>query len=236
MQQFVIGSMRVSTGVPGFDELTNGGLIQDRLYVISGPPGSGKTTFCSHFATQGVGLGEKTLFVTLHETQEELTDDMGNYSFGFERTLDSSNFRFLNLHSEIDDQTLIEFGRGGGVTQRLTSLIDSNNIDRVIIDSMILLDYFFSDASEEVTGFLTELKQTDATVLLISEMTDPSSYSDEHYLSHGVIFLHNFLEGGKMKRGIQVIKMRGTDIDTDIRKVSFSEDGLQVHPEQKVES
>lgn len=231
-----MGSMRVSTGVPGFEELTNGGLIRDRLYIISGPPGSGKTTFCSHFATQGVGVGEKTLFVTLHETQKELKDDMSKYSFGFERASESGNFRFLNLHADVDDQALLEFGRSGGVTERLTSLIQSNDIDRVVIDSMILLDYFFSDASEEITGFLTKLKETDATVLLISEMTDPSSYSDEHYLSHGVIFMHNFLEGGKMKRGIQVIKMRGTDIDTDIRKISFSKDGLKIHPEQKVQS
>jgi KaiC/GvpD/RAD55 family RecA-like ATPase len=227
--------MRVSTGVPGFKKLTNGGLIRDRLYILSGPPGSGKTTFCSHFATQGVGVGEKTLFVTLHETQEDLTEDMSNFSFGFNETSESSNFRFLNLHTEVDDHALLEFGRSGGVTERLTSLIESNDVERVVIDSMMLLDYFFSDASEEITGFLTKLKETDTTVLLVSEMTDPSSYSDEHYLSHGVIFLHNFLEGGEMKRGIQVIKMRGTDIDTDIREVSFSKDGLQVHPEQKVE-
>lgn len=228
--------MRISTGVQGFDELVEGGLIEDRLYVISGPPGSGKTTFCSHFVTQGVGVGDKTLYVTMHETQEELTGDMQNYNFGFEQTLNSNNFRFLNLLEELDDHALLQFGsEGGGVTSRLISLIESNDIERVVIDSMILLDHFFSDADEEITDFLTKLKRTDATILLISEMTDPSSYSDEHYLSHGVIFFHNFLEGGEMTRGIQAIKMRGTDIDTNIRKISFSKEGLRVHPGDKVE-
>jgi KaiC/GvpD/RAD55 family RecA-like ATPase len=67
-------------------------------------------------------------------------------------------------------------------------------------------------------------------------MTDPSSYSDEHYLAHGVIFFHNFLDSGGMTRGIQVIKMRGTAIDTDIRDLSFSDQGLRVRPEQQVEA
>jgi len=67
-------------------------------------------------------------------------------------------------------------------------------------------------------------------------MTDPTSYSDEHYLAHGVIFFHNFLDGGSMTRGLQVIKMRGTAIDCDIRKISFSNTGLRVHPSEKVES
>jgi len=67
-------------------------------------------------------------------------------------------------------------------------------------------------------------------------MTDPSSYSDEHYLAHGVIFFHNFLDGGSMTRGVQVIKMRGTAIDCDIRRISFNDHGLQVHADEKVDS
>jgi KaiC/GvpD/RAD55 family RecA-like ATPase len=71
--------------------------------------------------------------------------------------------------------------------------------------------------------------------LLISEMTDPTAYSDEHYLAHGVIFFHNYLESGGMTRGIQVIKMRGTAIDCDIRHISFSDRGLTVDPDTKLQ-
>jgi len=99
----------------------------------------------------------------------------------------------------------------------------------------MLLQHFFSDMSDEITGFISALKQTDATILLISEMTDPTSYSDEHYLAHGVIFFHNFLDSGGMTRGVQVIKMRGTAIDSEIRELSFSDQGLRVHPDRKVQ-
>jgi len=228
--------MRVSTGVPGFDELVDGGLLDGRLYVVSGPPGSGKTTFCSQFITQGAKDGDTCLYVTMHETESELLEDMSGYDFGFERAMGSDAVEFLNLVTDHGKQTITKFGSEGGLTGRLVGFIEENRIDRAVIDSTMLLQHFFSDRSDEITGFLSALKQTDATILLISEMTDPTSYADEHYLAHGVVFFHNFLDGDGMQRGLQLIKMRGTPIDCDIRELSFSGRGLRVHGTEKVQA
>jgi KaiC/GvpD/RAD55 family RecA-like ATPase len=227
--------MRLSSGVPGFDALVDGGLPRDRLYVVSGPPGSGKTTFCSQFVTQGAKEGDDCLYVTMHETEAELREDMSGYEFGFDRALQSDAVEFLNLVTDAGKRTLTQFGTDGGLTNRLEAFVESNGVDRVVVDSTMLLQHFLSDVTDEITGFLSALKQTDATVLLISEMTDPTSYSDEHYLAHGVVFFHNFLDSGGMTRGIQVIKMRGTAIDCDIREISFSDSGLYVHTDTKVQ-
>ncbi|AEM55814.1 KaiA binding protein [Haloarcula hispanica ATCC 33960] len=204
--------------------------------MVSGPPGSGKTTFCSQFITQGVKEGETCLYVTMHETKTELMQDMAGYEFGFDRAMQSDAIQFLNLVTESGKRTITQFGSEGGLTNRLVAYIRQNDIQRVVIDSTMLLQHFMNDVEDEITGFLSALKQTDATTLLISEMTDPSSYSDEHYLAHGVVFFHNFLENGSMTRGVQVIKMRGTAIDCDIREISFSDAGLQVHADRKVET
>ena len=228
--------MRVSSGVQGFDELVEGGLLQDRLYVVSGPPGSGKTTFCAQFITQGAKRGDDCLYVTMHETQSELVQDMAGYEFGFDRAMQSDAIQFLNLVTESGKRTISQFGTESGLTNRLVAFIDQNGVDRVVIDSTMLLQHFMQDVSAEITGFLSALKQTDATILLISEMTDPSSYSDEHYLAHGVVFFHNFLDRGSMTRGMQVIKMRGTAIDCDIRKIAFSDQGLRVFPDETLET
>jgi len=227
--------MRVSSGVPGFDELVEGGLLKDRLYVVSGPPGSGKTTFSSQFITQGAKSGEDCLYVTMHETKEELMQDMAGYEFGFDQVMASGKIQFLNLMTDSGKRTISQFGTEGGLTNRIVAFLEQQGIDRAVIDSTMLLQHFFENMSDEITGFLSALKQTDTTVVLISEMTDPSSYSDEHYLAHGVIFFHNYLESGGMTRGVQVIKMRGTAIDCDIRAIDFSDRGLRVHPDRKVE-
>ena len=60
---------RLKTGIPGFDEIINGGLLSDRLYLLDGSPGAGKTTFALQYLLEGVRLGERCLYVTLSETK-----------------------------------------------------------------------------------------------------------------------------------------------------------------------
>jgi KaiC/GvpD/RAD55 family RecA-like ATPase len=232
--------MRIRSGVSGFDDLVEGGFLPGRLYVLSGPPGSGKTTFTAQYIAEGLRNGETCMYITMHETREELVSDMASFQFGFEQLTSSDNFRFINLVSSRGKHVLSKFSNGSGssvqgLTDKIVAFVNSRQVDRLVIDSTMLLQLFFADGSEEMTNFLTALRGGDATTLLISEMTDPSSYSDEHYLAHGVVFFHNYLEATGMTRGIQVIKMRGTDINCDIKSLRFTDGGLVVDPSEKVE-
>ncbi|WP_435146705.1 RAD55 family ATPase [Halobaculum sp. P14] len=223
--------MRVSSGVDGFDRLVDGGLPGGRLYVICGPPGSGKTTFSAQFVADGATDGERCLFISMHESRDDLEQDMAGYDFGFAEVLDSGNVTFLDAFSS-DGKRF--FGMPGerrdlnSISNRITSFVESRDVDRVVIDSTMLLRYYLDDTDDTVMRFLSSLKRTDATTYLISEMTDPSAYADEHYLAHGVIFFHNYMEDDGMRRGVQVVKMRGTDVDTDIHDLRFTDAGLAV--------
>lgn len=227
---------RTPTGAPGMDELLSGGLPAERLHVVSGPPGSGKTTFSAQFVTEGARRGEEVVYVTMHETRSELIADMSGFDFGFERAIRSSNTRFLDLTAESARQSLTGYGSAGGLRNRLPAMLESVDADRAVIDSTMLLDHFVDDPAEELTEFVTRLKGTDTTTLLVSEMTDPSAYADEHYLAHGVVFFHNFLEGGGMTRAVQLIKMRGTPIEGDLRPLEFTDRGLQIYPDRTLEN
>ena len=223
--------MRVSSGVSGLDPLIGGGLPAGRLYVVSGPPGSGKTTISTQFLVDGARQGDNCLFVSMHESRADIVEDMSSYEFGFDRAIETDRLTFVDVFSSEGKRLFRPPGKhrdASSLVNRLTGFVDSNGIDRVVVDSTMLLDHFLSDAESDTIQFLTSLKRTDATVLLISEMTDPTAYADEHYLAHGVVFLHNFLEEGGMQRGVQVLKMRGTPIDTDIHDLSFDDEGVSV--------
>src|SRR5690349_12982136 len=66
------GAERVSTGVTGLDDVLHGGLTRDRLYLMEGMPGSGKTTLAFQFLLDGAKHGEPVLYLTLSETEEEI--------------------------------------------------------------------------------------------------------------------------------------------------------------------
>ena len=233
---------RTATGIPGFDRLVEGGLYEGRLYVVSGPPGSGKTTFSTQFLVRGALDGETSFFLSMHETKDELVNDMSRFDFGLDRAGQRGRIEFLNVFSRDADRILKGPADTGSqwnpdaLAKRIIGFADSKDVDRVVIDSMMLLDHFFSNGSEDITRFLTRLKRANATVVLISEMTDPTAYAKEHFLAHGVIFFHNYLGTGGMRRGIQLIKMRGTAIDCDIRALEFTPEGLVVDPETKLEA
>lgn len=233
--------MRVPTGVPGFDELVDGGLPARQLYVLSGPPGSGKTTFSAHFVRQGALDDEKCLYLTMHETESELVDAMAGYDFSFDQAVATGQIKFLNVPSERSEDLLASGSAGSfrsgvqSMSTRLVNFVEKHSIDRLVVDSAMMLRYFYSDEENAFLQFVSALKRADATSLLVSEMTDPTSYSDEHYLAYGVIFLHNYMDGDGMRRGLQTLKMRGTDIDSDIREVEFTRRGLTVRPDRKVE-
>lgn len=232
--------MRVGTGVAGFDRLIEGGLPAGQLYVVSGPPGAGKTTFTGQFIAEGVRNGEECLYLTMHETRADLLSSLGSFEFGFEQLASREEFQFINITTEKGKRMLRQLSGSGGrsnagqLTQKIAAYADAQNVDRLVVDSTMMLKLLFEDGDSETARFVSTLREADATTLLVSEMTDPTSYADEHYLAHGVIFFHNFLDDDGMTRGVQVVKMRGTNIDCDIRAIQFTDRGLVVAPGEKV--
>src|SRR5262245_19864248 len=75
---------RISTGVAGLDDVLTGGLTPNRLYLVEGMPGSGKTKLAFQFLLEGVRRGEPVLYLSLSETQEEIRDVASSHGWSLD--------------------------------------------------------------------------------------------------------------------------------------------------------
>jgi circadian clock protein KaiC len=116
---------RSQTGIPGLDDILNGGFIPHRLYLVDGNPGSGKTTLALQYLMQGVASGEKCLYITLSETREELV--AGALSHGW--SLDG--IEIVEIIAEEKD-----LDRDSQVTMYSPSEIELNDTTKKILEAV----------------------------------------------------------------------------------------------------
>ncbi|OFV68627.1 MAG: RecA-superfamily ATPase [Candidatus Syntrophoarchaeum caldarius] len=241
-----ISVAREPTGIKGFDEIIEGGLLAGRVYVTSGPPGSGKTTFSTQFLAQGAMNGSYGAYITLNETVDSIVADMSNYAFNLPKLIELKKLHFVDLGpsamygaQEQFDYPMQDYGSPDNIPspryifEKIREYVTDHGITRVVIDSISAIRFLHDDyATEEksISRFIRNLKSLGCTTIILSEMTDPSTYTIEHFAADGVIFMHNFFDPAKnrMTRGIQVIKMRGTKHDCNIHKAKFTSNGLMV--------
>jgi circadian clock protein KaiC len=223
--------IRRSTGVVGLDEVLHGGLLPGRTYLVRGGPGTGKTMLGLHFLTAGARLGERTLFITVEESTEQIRKDAGVLGF------DLSGVRFVDLTpgSEFftkaqayDIFTPAEVEREP-TTRMIVKEIESLRPDRVFLEAMTQFRYLSPDAfhyHKQVLSLLRFLQERGATVLFTSEGSDVTN--DEHlqFLSDGVLHLESALTC----RGISVIKFRGSDYESGNHSLRLTGRGMEVYP------
>jgi circadian clock protein KaiC len=222
---------RISTGVPGLDEVLSGGLLAQRAYLVRGTPGAGKTTLGLHFLIAGALLGEKTLFINMGETEQQIRVNAGRSGF------DLTKVHFLDLSpsaelfSEV--QTYDVFSPADverePMTDRITEAIETLKPQRVFLDAMTHFRYLSPDTYQfrrQVLSFLRFLVNNGATVLFTSEsgMLDPDE--DLQFMSDGILELKR--EGSR--RSLQVAKFRGSDFRSDDHSMRLGKQGMEVFP------
>jgi len=224
-------STRLSTGVPGLDEILQGGLIPGRSYLIRGGPGMGKTTLGLHFLTAGAANGEQSLFINMGETEAQLRRNAAATGF------DLSNIAFLDLSPTPDFFTEVQtydvFSPAEverePTTNRIVSEVEALRPQRVFLDAMTYFRYLSPDAFQfrkQVHSFLRFLVEQGATVLLTSEATPADPDDDLQFMVDGIIHLEN--ENGE--RTISVQKFRGSDFRSGRHTIRLTDKGMEVFP------
>ncbi|ACS90873.1 ATPase, RecA superfamily [Thermococcus sibiricus MM 739] len=223
---------RVSTGVKGLDNLIGGGLIPGRVYVVTGPPGSGKTTLGIQFLVEGAKNGEKGIYISLVDDSKTIIQDMLYYRF--------------NLLSHIRSKKIVIYDLGAVLSQggkkptwkeilkEIKRIILHENAKRVVIDSFTPLEFMVQDPEnkrKEVVGLIKLLSTMEITAIVITEMIESEKYTDDYYVASGVVIMHHFMRQYNMIRALQILKMRGTSHDSNLKKIKITENGIEVYNE-----
>lgn len=226
----------ISTGNPGLDSILGGGLPENRLYLLEGSPGSGKTTASMQFLIDGVKRGERCLYITLSETKEELLAVAESH--GFDLTgIDLFEFSSAEevLGGDRDQSVLYSWEVELGETVRLIEdQVERINPRRVVFDSLSEMRLLAQDPlryRRQVLALKQYFVGRDCTVILVDDLSGGDGDSHLHSLCHGVITLERLtLEFGAARRRMQVQKMRGVDFVAGYHDLAIRKGGLEIFP------
>ncbi|HZB45668.1 MAG TPA: ATPase domain-containing protein [Pyrinomonadaceae bacterium] len=226
---------RMRTGIEGLDDILEGGLPPNRLYLIEGDPGTGKTTLALQFLLEGVRLGEPGLYVTLSETKDEL--EQVAHSHGW--TLDG--FRIYEMTPAEDSlkpesqytifhPSEIELGE---TTSAVLEEFERIKPRRVVFDSLSEMKLLAHDPlryRRQILALKQYMAGRHSTVLLLDDRTS-DKYDQVQSVAHGVILMeHLAVEYGAERRRLRVMKVRGSRFRGGYHDFSIKRGGITVFP------
>ncbi|MBN2014247.1 MAG: AAA family ATPase [Candidatus Altiarchaeota archaeon] len=226
---------RVATGIPGMDEMIQGGLEKNSSVLVAGTCGTGKTTFCMQYIYNGaIQFNEPGVYVSFEEKTEKLRKHMLNYGWDLKALEDQGKVRILRIApKEVMHIIKEEYGE-------ILNAINDIQAKRVVIDSVssieIMIDNEF-DRKENAIKLCEWLSGHDCTSLIISESEQGTVQYTRHgimeFVVDGIIVLYNIRKGNTRVNALEVLKMRGTKHDKSL--VPFNIDrGLTVYPQEQV--
>ena len=223
---------QISTGVGGLDELLRGGFIQNRMYLVTGEPGTAKTTLAMHFLHEGLATDETVLYIHGEESAEELKTNAAQFG------IDISAVEFLDLGPDSDfftedssfdlvDSSDIDQER---YTEVIHGAIEEIDPERVVIDPITQLRYLETSDyhyRKRILSFIRFLKKRGVTILATASLNkNQTASADIRSLSDGVVTLSRVADG----RRIEVMKNRGVGQIEGDHGAEIRSSGLEVYP------
>ena len=230
---------RCATGVEGLDEVLADGLPSNCFYLIQGDPGSGKTTLALQFLLEGVRRGEKTLYITLSETKEELLKVARSHGWSlddiplFELSAIESFVR-PDAHTTVFHPSEIELTK---VTALLLEETRKRQPVRIVFDSLSEFRLMAETPlryRRQLLSLKQEFTKYHSTVLLLDDKMDNSRMGgDPHVLSltHGVIEMEQLSpDYGRSRRRLRVMKLRGVKFREGYHDYTIEKGGMRIFP------
>lgn len=225
-------------GNEGLDAILRGGLPADRLYLLEGAPGSGKTTLGLQFLRESVRQGERALYVTLSETKEELSVVAASHGWSIDEFDVFELSAAEQVLGESREQSIFHSWETelSETVKLIMTEVERVQPARVVFDSLSEMRLLAQDPLRYRRQVLA-LKQFFAgrrtTVILVDDLTGAGDGNDTHLhsLCHGVITLQRLtLDFGAARRRLQVQKLRGVDFVAGYHDFNIRKGGLEIYP------
>lgn len=218
---------RLSSGIAGLDAMSRGGFFADAIVLISGATGTGKTLTAMHFAAAGVAAGERCLIVALEETREQLTRNAASCGLDLDAMEATGLLRIEQPHARsgaLEDHLL-----------HLAGVVADYRPTRFVVDSISAVERRASTHSfrEFVGGLVSLLKREGVAGLFTSTTPEifggPSiTEANVSTVTDAVVLLRYIELQGRIRRGITLLKMRGSGHDLFIREYAIGDTGITI--------
>jgi len=227
---------RAATGIAGLDVILHDGLPKNRLYLVEGDPGVGKTTLALQFLLHGVANGESALYITMSETQAEIRAIGDSHGWSLEK-LAMFELSALEQQARLESQNTVF--RPSDIeltetTRAILAYVDKVKPQRVVFDSLSELRLLAQNPlryRREVLNFKQYFSGKQTTVLLLDDRTSEPGDMQLQSLAHGVISLQQLPpEFGGDRRRLRVMKLRGAEFQSGYHDYLIRHGGLEVFP------
>ncbi len=227
---------RIDIGVTGLDQMIQGGVPARSLMVVMGSAGTGKTTFGLQFANRGLEKGEKAVYITLEETRDAVIAAASEKGWGFEQ------------YAADDDLAIVDFdpiemaNSLSSIRNDLPRLIDDFGAERLVLDSVSLLEMMYDDQAKrrtEVFDFTKSLKKAGVTTMLTSEGSEDNPYVSRHgiieYLTDAVFVLQYVRsEFQETRLAVEIQKIRNANHSRETKPYEITDDGISVYQQANI--
>ncbi|MDY6946037.1 MAG: ATPase domain-containing protein [Pseudomonadota bacterium] len=228
-------SPRVPLGIEGLDDVLGGGITPDRLYLLEGSPGTGKTTLALQFLLHGAARGEACLYITLSETADELRAVADTHGWSLD---DLTIFEMVSeeeMEAEAEQSILhpaeVELGE---TTNRIIAEVQRLQPKRVVFDSLSELRLLAQHPlryRRQILGLKQFFSRCACTVLMLDDRTSDPADLQLHSIAHGVITLEQSpRDFGAERRRLRIVKMRGIKFRGGYHDFELNTGGLIVYP------
>ncbi|MCJ2086708.1 AAA family ATPase [Methylobacterium sp. E-005] len=228
---------KAKLGIAGLDDVLGGGFTRNRLYLLEGNPGTGKTTVAMQFLLTGAAVGERGLYISLSETQEELQETARSH--GWDLPTGLTIYELIPPESLLDaeqEQSLLYSSdlELGETTRAIFEQVDAVKPSLVVLDSLSEIRLLAGGSlryRRQILALKHYFARRGATVLMLDDLTADALDKTVHSVAHAVIRLEELApDYGAERRRLRVVKYRGQRFRGGNHDFSIDTGGVQVFP------